>query len=71
MKSISHQLHLVKKGGKGRRCWTEICRKVDGSDKKEEPKGPKGPKETKKASEGEQILMLYTYNATCHEIFVF
>ena len=64
MLSISHQVHLAKKGVKGRRCFTEICRKVDGSDKK-------GPQTKRKAKEGEQIFMLYTYTASCQEIFFF
>ena len=70
MQSISHQLHLAKKDGKGRRCWTEICRKVDGSDKKDPQVTPgQGKASAKKAREGEQILMLYTYTASCQEIF--
>jgi hypothetical protein len=72
MQSISHQINLAKKGTKGRRCLTEICRKVDGSDKK----GPQvntgenaNAKGKAKAREGEQVLMLYTYTASCQEIF--
>jgi hypothetical protein len=66
MPSISHQLHLIKNG---RRCWTEICRKVDGADKKARAKAK--AKANAKAREVEQNLLLYTYKATCHEIFIF
>lgn len=59
-----HEMHFHKKTiSRRRRCWTEICRKVDGANKKGQEKQSSKEKEI-------EDCMLHPYTATCFTIFV-
>lgn len=65
--SISHEIHFNTKVSlklQRRRCFTEICRKVDGSKKENNEKGQKG-----EANQTAPILH-HPYTASCFDLFI-
>jgi hypothetical protein len=61
--SLSHEIRLEKlisvKHQIRRRCWTEICRKVDGRDQKKA-----------QTTKEEALLLSYPYTSTCFQLFI-
>jgi len=63
--SMSHEIHFNTKVSlklHRRRCFTEICRKVDGSKKNE--------KDPKKETNQTDAIMQHPYTASCFDLFI-
>jgi hypothetical protein len=64
--SLSHEIQFNTKVSsklRGRRCFTEICRKVDGS--KKDPK-----KDSKESNDSATPVMHHPYTVSCFELFI-
>ena len=67
MITVSHEIRILKRLSHNfrRRCWTEICRKVDGR-KTEDPKD----KLQKPKEDNPKVLLQYPYQSTCFQLFL-
>lgn len=63
--TVSHDLRREKRMSTNfrRRCWTEICRKVDGEREKE--------RKPKTQEDNSPYILLHPYTSTCFELFLF
>lgn len=62
MLAASQEIRRIKRSPRIRRCWTELCRKIEDDKKKD--------KKTKEEPYKKQALMHYTCTSSCFELFI-